>query len=93
LIKTISNVGPKVEKIVEKLGEIIAKLSQLAKKLGKGAEHTSPSAAARKAEHTDVHAPKEHSPDIPDGGTTPSGSPDTRSGSKPDGTSGTSCCR
>jgi RHS repeat-associated protein len=96
LIKTISNVGPKVKNIVEKLGEIIAKLSKLAKKLGKGAEHTSPSAAARKAEHTDVHAPKEHtslsSAHSPDSSMSPSSAkphdgPGTTSPSKADSTS------
>jgi RHS repeat-associated protein len=89
LIKTISNVGPKVKKIVEKLGEIIEKLSKLAKRLGKGAEHTSPSSAARKVDGPSVHSPDgptapsaAHSPD---GGTAPSShSPDSTAPPKAD---------
>ncbi|MEC3977796.1 DUF6531 domain-containing protein [Amycolatopsis sp. H20-H5] len=84
LIKTIANVGPKVRKIVEKLSEIIEKLSKLAKKLGKGAEHTSPSSAARKAD--DVHAPKADT--TPAGAHTPDGGgPDTAGGASAGSTS------
>ncbi|HEV7974237.1 RHS repeat-associated core domain-containing protein [Amycolatopsis sp.] len=93
LIKTISNVGPKVKKIVDKLGEIIEKLSKLAKKLGKGDGGTVPSSAARKADAPNVDAPTTpSSAHTPDGSTTPSSakgtdSPDTTSPSKADTTS------
>jgi uncharacterized protein YukE len=65
LIKTISNVGPKVKKIVEKLGR---------------SSRSSPS-----WQRSWVRALSTRPRQPP-----PSGSPDTRSGSTPDGTSGTS---